>query len=143
MFSNLKKNFSFISISLHFLLISLTFSFIFSLLASLLLMFSSLVFHLLLSFIFSCLPVCLVSLSVSLSLSPSLSPCDLVRDVVLCCVCRCGRGVCLVCVCACCGALKKTWKKPVCGFKNAMCTFKTYPCLPAPSFRSLEAKWFD
>ena len=38
-----------------------------------------------------------------------------------------------VCVCVCCGTLKKTWKKPVCGFKNVtVCTFITSPCKPAP-----------
>ena len=31
------------------------------------------------------------------ALSLSLSACDVVCDAVLCCVCRCGRGVCVWC----------------------------------------------
>ena len=63
--------------------------------------------------------------------------------VVLCGVCRCGRGVVggrgvcfvlFVCVfvCVCCGTLKNL-KKLIFGFKNAsVCTFKMSPCMPAP-----------
>ena len=70
----------------------------------------------------------------------------MVLCVVLCGVCRCGRGVvggrgvcvcvCLcvfVCVCVCCGTLKKKREKKCVDSKNAsVCTFKTSPCMPAP-----------
>ena len=56
--------------------------------------------------------------------------------VVLCGVCRCGRGVvggrgvCVVCVLR---HAEKNVEKTVFGFKNAsVCTFKTSPCVPAP-----------
>ena len=71
--------------------------------------------------------------------------------VVLCGVCRCGRGVvggrgvCLVCVfvcvCVCLCVLRHAEKveKPVFGFKNAsVCTFKTSPCMPAPRAHVLK-----
>ena len=45
-------------------------------------------------------------------------------DVVLCCVCRCGRGVC--------DTLKKV-ENPCVDSKDApVCTFKTSSCMPAP-----------
>ena len=49
-------------------------------------------------------------LSLCLCLSLSLSPCDVVCDVVLCCVSLWSWCVCLVCVCV--AARRKTWKKP-------------------------------
>ena len=70
------------------------------------------------SSLLSLISVFSLCLSLSLSVSVSLSPCDVVCDAVLCCVCRCGRGVCLVCVCVCLvcgvsvcwGTLKKSGK---------------------------------
>ena len=78
--------------------------------------------------------------------------------VVLCGVCRCGRGVvggrgvCLVCVCVClvcgvcvcCGTLKKKKreKKKPCGFKKAsVCAFKTSPCMPQRVNIVLSLNW--
>ena len=94
---------------------------------------SSLVFSRLSSFIFSFL-LCL-SFSVSLCLCLRVVLCV----VVLCGVCRCGRGVVVgrgVCLCACLCVLRhaeKNVKKTVCRFKNvSVCTFKTSPCMPAP-----------
>ena len=125
------------------------FPFIFSLLFHLV---SSLVLSRLSSFIFSCLLVLsrlLLSSFLSFSvfflcLSLSLSPCDVVCCVVWCvslwswcvfgvCVCVwCVRAC--VCVFVCCGTLKERGKTRVCGFKYAsVCTFKTSPCMPAPS----------
>ena len=144
MFSNIfqKKN-SFISISLHFLLISLIFSFILSLLSSLLLpsclvsssphssclVLSSFDFFLscLSSSVFSSLSVFFLCL-LSLSLPVSVCLCHVVCDVVLCCVCRCGRGVCLVCVCVfgvLCVCVLRHAEKTV---ENPCVVSKTPPC---------------
>ena len=64
--------------------------------------------------------------------------------VVLCGVCRCGRGVvggrgvCLVCVCVLRHA-GQTWKNPFFEFKNAsVCTFNTSPCMQAPRAHVLK-----
>ena len=70
------------------------------------------------SFIFSCIPVlsCFVFFP-CLSLSLSLSPCGVVV-ALLCCVVSC------VVVC---GVVCVVWHR-----ENAVCTFKTCPCVPVP-----------
>ena len=111
---------------------------------------SCLVFHLLSSLYILVLSSCLVSSSlvfscvVSLSLSSFsvFSLCLSLRVmlcVVLCGVCRCGRGECLVCVFVCCGTLKKTYNITYLASKIAsVCTFKTSSCMPAPRAHVLK-----
>ena len=96
------------------------------------------VFSCLVLSLFLCLCLSLVSVSV-LSLSLSLSLClRVMLCVVLCGVCRCGRGVvwwswcvwCVcscVCVCVCCGTLKKTWKNPCVGSRTSRVYIQNVP----------------
>ena len=94
---------------------------------------SSLVFQSLsrLLLCFLLLSLSLSSFSVSLCLSLLLSPHDAVCCVLWCMSLWswCYWWSCCVFVCVLRHA-EKTWKKPVCGFKNAsVCAFKTSPCV--------------